>query len=227
MKIPEKLRDTLLDACRILDREGVMDELGHFSLRLPDNGGFLINGRVSPGRATARDLVVLDIEGNKLAGESEPALESCLHLAIFKDRPDVNAVAHTHSPYVVTLGIAGVPLRTVENQGASIIGQEAPIFEEYGLVDNFAMAHRLASTLGDHNICSLKSHGNVVVGPSIEEVCVWAIWAEKSAKLQYQAMLLGEPHWYPEEDGKKMAAQQLIGKGHVRTWEYYRWRLGQ
>ncbi len=170
---------------------------------------------------------MLDLDGNKLEGDLEPASESPLHLAVYQKRPDVMAIAHTHSPMVVTLSIAGVPLRTVENQGAIIIGSEAPVFEKYGLVDSFELGYEVAEVMGSHNFCVLKSHGNLVAGGSIEEVCVYAIWGEKSARYQYQAMLLGEPHWYPEEELEKMIKQQLRGKGHVRTWNYYKWKVAQ
>jgi ribulose-5-phosphate 4-epimerase/fuculose-1-phosphate aldolase len=221
------LKEKLITACRILDREGVMDELGHFSVRCPEKQGILMNGKVSPGQATQKDLILLDLEGNKLEGDLEQASESPLHLALYRKRPDVMAIAHTHSPMVVTLSIAGVQLRTVENQGASIIGSGAPVFEKYGLIDSFQLGDEVAETMGSHNICVLKSHGNVVAGGSIEQVCVRAIWAEKSARYQYRAMLLGEPVWYPEGELEKINEQQRRGKGHVRTWNYYRWKLTQ
>ena len=227
MEAISELKETLITACRILDREGMMDELGHFSVRCPEKGGVFINGKVSPGQATEEDIILLDLEGNKLEGDLEAASESPLHLAVYQRRPDVMAVAHTHSPMIVTLSIAGVPLRTVENQGASVIGPSAPVFEQYGLVDSFELGYGVADALGDQNICVLKSHGNIVVGGSIEEVCVWTMWAEKAARYQYQAMLLGQPQWYPEGEIAKMVQQQLKGKGHVRTWNYYKWKLSQ
>jgi ribulose-5-phosphate 4-epimerase/fuculose-1-phosphate aldolase len=223
----QELKEKLVTACRILDREGIMDELGHFSVRCPERGGVLINGKVSPGQARAEDIILLDLDGNKLEGDLEPASESPLHLAVYQKRPDVMAITHTHSPMVNTLSIAGVQLRTVENQGASVIGRGAPVFEKYGLVDSFELAHEVAETLGSHTICVLKSHGNIVVGESIEEACVLTVWAEKSARYQYHAMLLGEPHWYPEGEIEKMKQQQLRGKGHVRTWDYYKWKVTQ
>lgn len=222
-----ELKETLIAACHILDQQGMMDELGHFSVRCPEKGGVYINGKVSPGQATEDDIVLLDLEGNKLEGDREAASESPLHLAVYQRRPDVMAVAHTHSPMTVTLSIAGVTLRPVENQGASVMGPGVPVFEHYGLVNSFELAHGVADALGNQNICVLKSHGNIVVGPSIEEVCVWTMWAEKAARYQYQAMLLGEPQWYPESEIDKMVEQQLEGKGHIRTWNYYKWKLSQ
>jgi HCOMODA/2-hydroxy-3-carboxy-muconic semialdehyde decarboxylase len=227
METPTELIQNLITACRILDREGVMDELGHFSVRCPEKKGVWINGKVSPGQAAEADIVLLDLKGNKLAGDLEPASESPLHLAVYQKRPDIMAIAHTHSPMVVTLSIAGVPLRTVENQGASVIGKEAPVFKKYGLVDSFELGYELAEAMGSHNFCVLKSHGNLVAGKSIEEVCVHAIWAEKAARYQYQAMLLGEPQWYPEKEIDKMIQQQIRGKGFVRTWNYYKWKVSQ
>jgi ribulose-5-phosphate 4-epimerase/fuculose-1-phosphate aldolase len=223
----QELKEKLVTACRILDREGIMDELGHFSVRCPERGGVLINGKVSPGQAREEDIILLDLDGNKLEGDLEPASESPLHLAVYQKRPDVMAITHTHSPMVKTLSIAGVQLRTLENQGASVIGRGAPVFEKYGLVDSFELAHEVAETLGSHNTCVLKSHGNIVVGGSIEEACVLTIWAEKSARYQYQAMLLSEPNWYPEGEIEKMKQQQLRGKGYVRTWNYYKWKVTQ
>jgi L-ribulose-5-phosphate 4-epimerase len=221
-----ELKKKLITACRILDSEGVMDELGHFSARCPERGGVWINGKVSPGQAGEDDIILLDLEGNQLEGDLEPASESPLHLAVYQKRPDVMAIAHTHSPMIVTLSIAGVPLRTVENQGASIIGPGVPLFEKYGLVDSFSLGYEVAEALGPHKMCILKSHGNIVVGGSIEEACVMALWAEKAARYQYRAMLLGEPQIYPENEIEKMKKQQLRGKGHVRTWNYYRWKSG-
>ncbi|MBW2000213.1 MAG: class II aldolase/adducin family protein [Deltaproteobacteria bacterium] len=220
-----ELKKRLVTACRILDSEGVMDELGHFSVRCPEKDGIYINGKVSPGQAREEDIILLDLEGNKLEGDLEPASESPLHLAVYQKRPDVMSIAHTHSPMVVTLSIAGVPLRTVENQGACVIGKEAPVFEKYGLVDSFDLGYEVAERLGEKKICVLKSHGNIVVGSSIEETCVFALWAEKSARYQYQALLLGEPHWYPENELGKMMQQMVKGKGHVRTWNYYKWKI--
>jgi len=222
-----ELKKTLITACRILDREGMMDELGHFSVRCPEKGGVFMNGKVSPGQATEKDIVLLDLEGNKLEGALDAVSESPLHLAVYQRRPDVMAVAHTHSPMILTLNIAGAPLRPVEGLGASVIGPSAPVFEQYGLMDSFELGYGAVEALGDRNICVIKSHGNIVVGGSIEEVCVWTMWVEKAARLQYQAMLLGQPQWYPEEEIVKSVKQQRKGQSHIRTWNYYKWKLGQ
>lgn len=219
------LTTTLVTACRILDAEGIMDELGHFSARMPGGDRVLMNGKISPGQATENDIVQLDLEGHKIEGRRDPPKEIPLHLAVYQRRPDVMALAHTHSPTIVALSIAGVTLRAVDNLGATTFGEMAPMFEEYGLVDTFDVANRIADALGPHRTIVLKGHGNLVAGKSIQEACVSAIWAEKSARLQYRAMLVGEPQWYPKEALKKIQRQVTEGEGAQRAWDYYRWRL--
>ena len=227
MDAMKELIETLVKGCRILDAEGIMDELGHLSVRSPEGNTVLMNGKVSPGQVTQDDIVHLDLNGNKIEGKSEPAKEIPLHLAVYQRRPDVMAVAHTHSPAIVALSIAGVKLQAVDNLGATTFGEAAPLFEEYGLVDTFDMGYRITDMMGSNNVIVLKGHGNLVSGPSIKDTCVSAIWAEKSALLQYQSMAIGEPQWYPQKEISKIQEQVSLGKGRDRAWNYYRWRLEQ
>jgi HCOMODA/2-hydroxy-3-carboxy-muconic semialdehyde decarboxylase len=227
MDTMRELIEALVKGCKILDAEGIMDELGHLSARSPDGNRVLMNGKVSPGQVTQDDIVLLDLNGNKIEGKSEPAKEIPLHLAVYQRRPDVMAIAHTHSPTIVALSIAGVKLQAVDNLGATTFGEAAPLFEEYGLVDTFDMGYRITDAMGSHNVIVLKGHGNLVAGGSIQEACVSAIWAEKSALLQYQSMAIGKPQWYPKNEINKIQEQVSAGKGRDRAWNYYRWRLEQ
>jgi L-ribulose-5-phosphate 4-epimerase len=227
MDFIDELRHKVVSACKILDSEGIMDELGHFSVRVPGKDQVLMNGKISPGQATEEDIVLLDLKGNKIEGRIEPAREIPLHLSVYQRRPDVMAIAHTHSPAIVALSVAGITLRAVDNLGATVFGNQAPLYEEYGLVDNFEMGYRIVDTMGSQNIIVLKGHGNIVTGKSIEETCVSAIWAEKAARLQVQATLLGRPHWYPDKEICKIQEQVTAGKAFERAWHYYRWKLSK
>jgi len=227
MDVIEELRQKVVLACKILDSEGIMDELGHFSVKLPGKDQVLMNGKISPGQAAEEDIVLLDLKGNRIEGRIEPAKEIPLHLSVYQRRLDVMAIAHTHSPAIVALSIAGIKLRALDNLGAIVFGTEVPLFEEYGLVDNFEMGYRMVDIMGSHNIIVLKGHGNIVTGRSIEETCVSAIWAEKAARLQFQAALLGKPHWYPDREIPKIQEQVRGGRGFERAWSYYRWKLSK
>ena len=220
-----ELRRMVVTACHILDSEGIMDELGHFSARVPGEERVLMNGKVSPGQAREEDLVLLDLEGTKIEGRLEPAREIPLHLSVYQRRPGVMALAHTHSPTVVALSVAGVKLKAMENLGATIFGPEVPLYEEYGLVDTFEMGYRIVEAMGASRTIVLKGHGNIVAGESIEETCISAIWAEKAARLQYRAMLIGEPLGYSEEEIYRVQRQVTGGKAFERAWNYYQWRL--
>lgn len=227
MKAYHELITKLLTACRILDHEGIMDELGHFSVRVQGKDQVLINGKISPGQATEEDIILLDLDGNKLEGRLEAAKEIPLHLSLYQRRPDVMAIAHTHSPNIVALSAVGIKLRAMDNLGATSFGSQAPIFEELGLVDNFDMGHRIVDTMGVSNLVVLKGHGNLVAGASIEETCISALWAEKAAGLQARAMMLGEPDWFPEQEVERVRDQVIGGKAFLRSWNYYSWRLGR
>jgi L-fuculose-phosphate aldolase len=225
MTFVNELKRTLVTACRILDDQGIMDELGHFSARVPDENLVLMNGKISPGQASEEDMVLLELNGNKREGRLEPAKEIPLHLSIYQKRPDVMAVAHTHSPMIVALSMARVRLRPADNLGATVFGSDVPLYEECGLVDTFDMGYRIADTLGSSAVIVLKGHGNIVTGKSIEECCISALWAEKAARLQFQAMLVGQPQYYSMEEIEKTRQQVTAGKAFHRAWSYYRWKL--
>lgn len=219
-----ELKKKLLIAFKILDKNKILDELGHFSVRIPGEDKVLMNGKISPGQATEEDIVLLDLDGNKLEGKLEPAKEIPLHLVVYKRRSDILAAVHTHSPTIVALSSAGVPLRAMDNLGATAFGIEAPVFEELGLVDNFTMGHRIMDVMGSSNIVVLKGHGNLVISESIEETCISAIWAEKAASLQAQAMLLGGPKWFTKAEVDKVRKQVKDGNAFKRAWGYYNWQ---
>jgi L-ribulose-5-phosphate 4-epimerase len=225
MTLVRDLKELLVMASRILDDQGIMDELGHFSARVPNENLVIMNGKISPGQATEEDMVVLDLSGKKLEGRLEPAKEIPLHLSVYQKRPDVMAVAHTHSPMIVTLSMAGVRLRPADNLGATVFGGVVPLYEECGLVDTFDMGYRIVDTLGSSTVIMLKGHGNIVTGKSIEECCISALWAEKAAGLQFHATLLGQPHYYSTEEIEKTRQQVTDGKAFRRAWNYYRWKL--
>jgi L-ribulose-5-phosphate 4-epimerase len=222
-----ELKQKVVQACRILDEQGIMDELGHFSARLPKENLVLMNGKVSPGQATDDDIVTLDLQGNKIDGRIEPAKETPLHLSVYQRRADVTAIAHTHSPMIVALSIAGVQLRGMDNLGATVFGTGAPLFEECGLVDTFDMGYRIVKTMGSSSMVVLKGHGNIVTGESVEECCVSAVWAEKAARLLHWAVQVGKPQGYAEEEVRKVREQVIAGKAYQRAWNYYRWKLGR
>lgn len=225
MKVPHEAAQKLIKACRILDRAGVLDDLGHFSVRCDDGDHILMNAAMAPGQVTEKDLVIVNMEGEKRAGDRRPAREVPLHLAVYRRRPEVYAVAHTHSPSVVTLSIAGIPLTAVENTGAAVLPPEVPLYGSYGLVVDFDMANEVVDTMGRSNIVVLRGHGNLVAGASIEETCMTALYTERSARFQYQALMLGNASPFPASDREKLRKDFTDGMAIKRSWDYFEWLL--
>ncbi len=134
-------------------------------------------------------------------------LERFIHGEIYKARPDVNAVIHSHSPGVIPFGITNVPMRPVFHT-AAFLHVGVPVFEirDAGgatdmLVRNGALAKALAVTLGDKPVALMRGHGNVVVGPNVKRTTIRAVYTEVNARLQTIALGLGGPVNYisPEE----------------------------
>jgi L-ribulose-5-phosphate 4-epimerase len=220
-----ELKKQIVQACKILDNENVLDELGHFSTRVSNTEHILINGQVSPARAKVEDIIMVDLDGRKIEGDLQPVYETPLHLRIYRKRKDVLAIAHTHSPMVVVLSTLGVKLRPLNNIGAAVFSEEIPMYDRYGLINSSKMADEIADLLSYHTSVTLKGHGNVVVGSSIEECCVSAIWIEKAATIQYQAMALGKPDYLSKEIVESTRISTTMHHKVIkRAWDYFVWR---
>jgi ribulose-5-phosphate 4-epimerase/fuculose-1-phosphate aldolase len=226
MDVPIETKEKLVTACRILDKAGVLDDFGHFSVRCGDGNQMLMNPAMAPGQVSVEDLLLLDLNGAKIAGEKRIEREMVLHLAIYRRRPDVMAIAHTHSPMVVTLSIAGIKLKAVENMGAVIFPSEVPLYDRYGLVLDFDQANEVAEMMGSNNIIVLRGHGNIVAGASIEETCMTAFYTERCAGFQYRAVLIGGAFPFPEKNRKKMRKDFSDVKTMKRSWNYFEGMLG-
>jgi len=109
------LIDDLVTASRILADQGVLDAYGHVSIRHPANPSrYLIARAMSPADVTAADIMELDLESNPVDRRDRSMfLERFIHGEIYKARPDVMAVIHSHSPGVIPFGISNMPIRPV------------------------------------------------------------------------------------------------------------------
>jgi ribulose-5-phosphate 4-epimerase/fuculose-1-phosphate aldolase len=203
------LIEDLVAAHRILADQGVLDAYGHVSIRHPANPNrYLISRAMSPANVTAVDIMEFDLDSNPVDQRGRSMfLERFIHGEIYKARPDVNAVIHSHSPGVIPFGVTNVPMRPVFHT-AAFLHVGVPVFEirDAGgmtdmLVRNGALAKALAATLGDKPVALMRGHGNVVVGPNVKRATIRAVYTEVNARLQTIALGLGGPINYvsPEE----------------------------
>jgi len=203
------LIEDLVAASRILAAEGVLDGYGHVSMRHPGNPErYLMSRSLAPALVTADDIMELDLESNPVDARGRIMFrERFIHGMIFRARPDVMAVVHSHSPAVIPFGITPVPMQPTFHM-AAFLYRQPPVFEirevagwTNMLITSNHLGSALAQTLGDNPVALMRGHGNVVVGPSLPIAVFRAIYTEVNARLQTTAIALGGPVNYlaPEE----------------------------
>ena len=225
------LIDDLVAANHILYRQGVVDGFGHVSARhdkMP--GHFLLARSMAPGLVAAADLMEFDTDGEPLHAEGRtPYLERFIHSEIYKIRPDVRAVVHSHSPAVIPFGAVKTPLRPIYHMGG-FLAPRVPVFEirDAGgpatdmLVRDAALGAALAKTLADCAVALLRGHGNVVVGGSIREVVFRAVYTEINARLAAEALRLGNGEAVFLNDAEARAITET-NRGQIgRAWDLWK-----
>jgi len=223
------LIDDLVAASRILAAEGVLDGYGHVSMRHPSNPDrYLMSRSLAPALVTADDIMELDLESNPVEGRGRTMFrERFIHGMIFKARPDVMAVVHSHSPAVIPFGITQVAMKPTFHM-AAFLYRQPPIFEirdvvgwSNMLITSNHLGTALAKTLGDNPVALMRGHGNVVVGPSIPIAVFRAIYTEVNARLQATAILLGGPvNYLSPEEGDIITNKEPGDVG--RAWNLWR-----
>jgi ribulose-5-phosphate 4-epimerase/fuculose-1-phosphate aldolase len=197
------LVEDLVDANRILYHLGVVDGFGHVSARHPgDASRFLISRSIAPALVTAADLMAIHLDGRPVSDDGPaPYLERFIHGEIYRARPDVEAIVHSHSAAIIPFGIVpGATLMPVSHMGG-FIGEGAPVFEIRDtagtnsdmLVRTPELGAALAKSLGARNIVLMRGHGSTVVGFNIRQAVYRAVYAEVNARQQSEALKLGAP----------------------------------
>ncbi|OGB06655.1 MAG: aldolase [Burkholderiales bacterium RIFCSPHIGHO2_12_FULL_61_11] len=227
------LVDRLVYANRILYDHGVVDGLGHASVRHDSASGvFLLSCNRAPGMVRRQDIVCYDYDGNAVSETSErPYLERFIHAEIYRARPDVVAVVHSHSPSVIPFAITQNPLRPVFHM-SGFLGTGSAHFEirEAGgntdmLIRSPYLGEALARSLGSHSCVLMRGHGSTVVGNSLEQAIYRAIYTEVNAKLQLAAQGLGEISFLNEEEAQLSSD---MNDGQIpRSWSLWVKRLGE
>ncbi|WP_321911941.1 class II aldolase/adducin family protein [Burkholderia cepacia] len=192
----------LVDANHILFNERVVDAFGHVSARHPvDPHRFFLARSMAPALVEKSDIMLFDLDGVVVGDDSRPVyLERFIHSAIYRARPDVHAIVHSHSAAVIPFGVVKArPLRPVCHMGG-FLGGGPPVFEireEVGaasdlLIRNSALGGALARKLADDAVVLMRGHGSTAVGSSIRQAVFRAIYTEKSAAMLADALKLGD-----------------------------------
>ena len=224
--------EDLAAASRILVDQGVFDAAGHVSMRHPSmTEHFLMSRSLAPEMVTADDIMQFDLSCNAIDARGRKGfIERFLHGEIYRARPDVMAIAHSHSPSVIAFGLTQTPMRAMYHN-AAFLADGVPVFDirdKFGTTDivinNAAKGAALAQTLGDKPVALLRAHGMVAVGPSLPVVVFRAIFTVVSAKIQHQAMALGGP--LAALDAEEGRIADIINVDTVgRSWDLWKRRV--
>jgi HCOMODA/2-hydroxy-3-carboxy-muconic semialdehyde decarboxylase len=215
-----ELRAEVLAACRVLTRFRIVEGFGHVSARIPGRERILMTPRRALGLVTEAELVELDLAGRQIAGEGRPPLEVPMHLAVYRRRADVAAIARVHPRHVAAYACAGEALRVAHGFGANL-GATVRVFAQPFLVASAEMGEGVADALGDAEAVILQSNGMLAVGQSVPHACVQALFLEETAELQLKALAAGfAPRYYSPDGAAQRHGDDRVHEP-VRAWEYY------
>lgn len=229
---PLLLEDLAL-SYRILTDKGIMDGLGHSSIRHPANSKhYLISRNRATGLVTPADLIELDLDSRPVDPNARTYSEVAIHAEIYKVRPDVNAVIHHHAPGTVSFGMGKIPMMPM-NQSSRWMLDGVPFFdyrnikiegdkgwEDTNLIHTPARGRAVAQTLGASPALLLVNHGAVVVGSSIYEAVGRSIYMEINTEVQTAAILRGGEVTYYDAAGELRATGSR--SDFARQWDLWK-----
>lgn len=219
-----RARIGLTQGIGILQHLGIIDFNGHFSVRLQD-GNVLINSGSSVRSAIRpADFVIVGPNGEIDETLPKPPMELPLHTAIYRARPEVNAVVHCHPVWSTILSSAGVDYRVTMAQGA-LLG-DVPCFPSPRSVNNDTIANDVAQLLGNRRAALLRAHGSVVAAHDVIEAAVLAIYLELNAERQYRASLIGQAYEFSRQE-IEACQKGLMKRGlFEKCWHFYLEKFG-
>lgn len=175
---------------RIYNNGYVAANDGNISVRVSEKQVITTPTGVSKGFMTPDMLVKVDLDGNVISGKMRPSSELKMHLAVYRQRPDVNAVVHAHPPTATAFAVAGIPLKTPTIPEVIISLGWIPI-AKYGTPSTDEIPRAIGEHLENHDAILLENHGAVTVGVSLENAYFKMETLELYAKISLLARLLG------------------------------------
>ena len=216
------LIEDLVAANHILYDQGVVDGFGHVSARHDkDPNRFLLSRSMAPALVTAEDILEYDLDSTPVDQRGRAVyLERFIHGEIYKLRPDVSAIVHSHSPAVIPYADVKVQLRPM-NHIAGFLGGGVPVFEIRDVAGPASNMLVSSPALG-HSVALMRGHGSVAVAQSVRHVVFRAIYTEVNARVESEALRLGDPMFLNDAEA---AAAMKTNDGLVdRPWELWKRR---
>ena len=215
----EALKEKMIMACKMLQKQRVVDVYGHLSARLPGDR-ILSTPHMPPGKVALRDLIVIDMQGNKLEGFGEPNGETAMHTSIYKARPDVQCILHYHPDELVAVSVAGQGIKVVANCGVHFY-RGTPIYDSPLLIRTDQLGDKVAEALGDRNAVLLRGHGGTVVASDLDTLIRLGIDLVRAARIQIMAVSLGPVKTHTQAECEQMVKFHDRPNANRRYIDYY------
>lgn len=224
-----RVKEDIVFACHILEAADQGDTVyGHVSARDPGGRGFWMKpAAMGLDEIRPADLILLDLDGNVLAGRRPRHLEYPIHSEIYRVRPDVHAVVHTHPEHATAFSSLRVPLRPVSHEACLFVPPDVPRFSETSdLIVTAALGESVARTLGAGFALLLECHGIVTAGVSVADACLCALLLDKAARVQ---LLAGgrEQTWTSDEEALRKRERIYAPAAQANVWKYLVRRRGR
>lgn len=220
----QETKQKLIDAGLVLAHQGQGDMTrGHVSVRVPGETDlfFMKPHSVGLDEITMDNILTINLDGAVVAGTARRHSEVYIHSEVYRARPDVRAVIHTHSTYSVALSCTMRPLRPISQGGAAFAGALPVYAGTIDLIRTPEMGRGVADALGPHMAVLLKSHGVVMTGRNLEEAVVLLTMLETAAHVQLMVEAAGEiaPE-FPEEQIAKLKSNLMEERQFPANFEY-------
>ena len=185
-----KITEIITTSNEIYDKGLVSGKSGNISARFNGDNGDVV--AITPTLKSLSDLneediVLVDMDGNVLT-KGKPSSEVNMHLEIYKKRPDINAIVHTHSPYATGFAFSSKKLKRLEGFGE--IKNPYLSFIEYEKPGSDELAKSASDGIKDEDVLILKNHGVICVADSLKEAKLLAVFVEETAKTQFITYML-------------------------------------
>jgi L-fuculose-phosphate aldolase len=215
----ESQKQGVVDTARQMSEKGlVVGTSGNVSLRFKDSEGRDVVAITPSGLSydimKPDDIVIVDLEGQRVEGDLAPSIETMLHTGIYKMRKKVNAVIHTHPVYSSVIAVAGLEIPPILDDQVTQIGGEIKV-AQYALSGSPEMTTNVLAALGPRNAALLANHGAIALGRNMQDAFVVCQLLEKTAKIYLLALGLGKPNLLPADaaDLEKAFFNAVYGEG--------------
>lgn len=202
--LTQPARRTISEQGREMIEQGLTTGVGgNLSTRADESLVAISPSGIPYDRITPSMVPVVDLDGKMIAGNEDPSTETPMHTRIYRNRPEVDAVVHTHSPYATALSSLGEPIPP-SHYLVSFIGDEIPV-AGYATPGSEELGQKAADALGEsYNACLLQNHGAISVGDNVENAIETALMVEFCTRNHYLASTLGDPVMIPEKSIKDL-----------------------